>query len=226
MGAPGFRRSARSRLNAYDIERFAGSTLLDRIARTVCGVGCLPRKELFEAWEVAKRVRRRFRGRPIVELCAGHGLLAYMLLLLDDSAPGAICVDVARPKSFGKLAAALEETWPRLRERVRYVTSNIDDITVAPGSVVVSVHACGDLSDRVIDRAVSADAALAIVPCCHALAKCDTGGLLGWIDGAMAIDVTRARRLSALGYHVRTQTIPADITPQNRLLLATPPARV
>ena len=219
-----FRRSSRSRLNEYDVHLFAGDTLFDRIARTVCGVGCLPRKELFEAWEVAKRVRRRFRGAPIVELCAGHGLLAYMLLVLDDSTPTAECVDVVRPKSASQLAAAFEATWPRLQGRVRYSTSNIDDVSVAPGSVVVSVHACGDLSDRVIDRAIAARAGLAIVPCCHSLGNNDTGNLLGWMDGALAIDATRAHKLSALGYRVRTQTIPSDITPQNRLLLATPPA--
>jgi hypothetical protein len=38
----------------------------------------------------------------------------------------------------------------------------------------------------------------------------------------MAMDVRRATRLEAKGYRVRTQTIPADITPKNRLLIGTP----
>jgi hypothetical protein len=36
------------------------------------------------------------------------------------------------------------------------------------------------------------------------------------------MDATRAARLRAHGYRVYTQTIPADITPKNRLLLAEP----
>jgi hypothetical protein len=36
------------------------------------------------------------------------------------------------------------------------------------------------------------------------------------------MDVTRATRLQAVGYRVVTQTIPAEITPKNRLLLAEP----
>jgi hypothetical protein len=42
------------------------------------------------------------------------------------------------------------------------------------------------------------------------------------MDGALAVDVMRAVRLEQRGYHVRTQTIPAEITPKNRLLLGEP----
>ena len=38
----------------------------------------------------------------------------------------------------------------------------------------------------------------------------------------LAIDLTRVARLRARGYHVAAQTIPAAVTPKNRLLLATP----
>jgi hypothetical protein len=37
-----------------------------------------------------------------------------------------------------------------------------------------------------------------------------------------AIDVIRAGALRARGYRVWTQTIPADITPKNRLLIGEP----
>jgi len=42
------------------------------------------------------------------------------------------------------------------------------------------------------------------------------------MDASLAIDVMRVTRLESHRYHVRTQTIPADITPKNRLLLAQP----
>ena len=48
------------------------------------------------------------------------------------------------------------------------------------------------------------------------------GGLAGWMPGPLAVDATRAARLRTLGYQVFTQQIPADITPQNRLLLGEP----
>jgi hypothetical protein len=46
--------------------------------------------------------------------------------------------------------------------------------------------------------------------------------LQGWLDGPLAVDATRAARLRAAGFRVRTQTIPQEITPKNRLLLGEP----
>ncbi|MGE4578523.1 MAG: methyltransferase [Desulfuromonadales bacterium] len=215
-------RSSRNRLTRHQLPLFTTETLFDRIARAVCEAGCLPRKELFEAWEVARRVRRRFRGGRVVDLACGHGLLAYILLLLDDTSPRALAVDRQLPQSAGTLSTVLESAWPRLGGRVSFVPADIDTVALGPGDLVVSVHACGGLTDLVLERAVNAGARVAVLPCCHHLDSGDTGGLQGWMDGALALDATRAARLSRQGYRVHTQTIPADITPKNRLLLAEP----
>src|SRR6187397_2235510 len=102
-----FHPSSRGRLTDRDLGRFAGKTLFDRIGRTVCHAGCLPRKELYEAWEMARRVRRLFRGGRVVDLGAGHGLLAHIMLLLDDSSPEALVVDKTLPASGATLHQAL-----------------------------------------------------------------------------------------------------------------------
>ncbi|MEQ1757675.1 MAG: hypothetical protein ABL986_05110, partial [Vicinamibacterales bacterium] len=66
--ATSFLPSSRGRLTDHDLGRFAGDTLFDRIGRELCHAGCLPRKELFEAWETARRVRRLLRGGRVVDL--------------------------------------------------------------------------------------------------------------------------------------------------------------
>jgi hypothetical protein len=81
------------------------------------------------------------------------------------------------------------------------------------------VHACGSLTDDVLDQAIGARASVAVLPCCHDARRCDSGGLGGWLDNPLAIDVTRAQRLRAAGYAVHTQLIPLAITPKNRLLI-------
>jgi hypothetical protein len=53
-----FDPSSKDRLTDHDLGRFPDDTLFHRLARVVCHAGCLPRKELFEAWETARRVRR------------------------------------------------------------------------------------------------------------------------------------------------------------------------
>ena len=217
-----FSRSAQGRLTARDLGRFPSGSLFDRLARTVCSAGCLPRKELYEAWEMARRVRRLFRGGRVIDLGGGHGLLAQVMLLLDDTSPEALVVDTALPASSGRLHAALADAWPRLSGRIQFIDASLDDVELQPTDVVVSSHACGDLTDRVLDRAVAGRARVAVLPCCHDFAGSDTGALGGWLDDALAIDVMRARRLAGAGYRVWTQSIPADITPKNRLLIGAP----
>lgn len=214
-----FSPSSRGRLTDRDLGRFPGDTLFDRLARAVCHAGCLPRKELYEAWEVARRARRLFRGGRVVDLGAGHGLLAQVMLLLDDSSPVALAVDKTIPASSARLHDALTAAWPRLAGRVSFVEGALDTLEIHPDDVVVSSHACGALTDVVLDRAAGAGARVAVLPCCHDLAVNDAGALTGWVDGALAIDIRRVQRLEARGYRVWTQTIPADVTPKNRLLM-------
>jgi hypothetical protein len=217
-----FRPSSRARLTDRDVGRFPGQTLFHRIARAVCHAGCVPRKELYEAWEMGRRVRRVFRGGRVVDLGAGHGLLAQVMLLLDDSSPTALVVDKALPRSSGVLHEALVQAWPRLAGRVAFVAAALDAVDIVDTDVVVSSHACGRLTDVVLARAAGARARVAVLPCCHHLAGGEGGGLSGWVDGALAIDIMRARQLGERGYRIRTQTIPAGITPKNRLLLGAP----
>ena len=215
-----FRHSSKGRLTTRDLGRFTGHTLFDRAARAVCEAGCLPRKELYEAWEVARRARRGFRGGRVIDLGAGHGLLAHLMLLLDDSSPMALAVDRKIPASASRIQDALVRTWPRLAGRVEFVTGGPDAVSIQSDDVVVSCHACGAFADRVLGAATAAHARLAVLPCCHDVDTCDTGDLTGWMDPALAIDAVRVMRLRALGYRVRTQKIPETITPKNRLILA------
>lgn len=199
--------------------------MFDHLARTVCRAECLPKKELYEAWETARRVRRFYRGGRVIDLAAGHGLVAYVMLLLDDTSPSAIAVDKKAPPSAAKLARVLVEEWPRLSGRVSFVEASIKaelPFALSADDLLVSAHACGALTDHVLSLAIEARARVAVLPCCHAIDKQDLGGLAGWVEGALAIDLVRANRLVNAGYTIRTQHIPAEISPKNRLLMGAP----
>ncbi|MEQ1761160.1 MAG: methyltransferase, partial [Vicinamibacterales bacterium] len=151
-----------------------------------------------------------------------HGLLAQVMLLLDDSSPEALVVDKAFPPSSRKVHEALVNAWPRLGGRVTFVESDMEAIPLTASDLVISIHACGRLTDVVLQRSVEAGARVAVLPCCHELETSDEGGLSGWMDGPLAIDSTRAFRLKEAGYRIWTQTIPSAITPKNRLLIGAP----
>ena len=117
---------------------------------------------------------------------------------------------------------AVVKTWPRLNGRVEFLTAALESIDLTAADVVVSSHACGALTDQVIERAIATRARLAVLPCCQDVETCDAGPLGGWLDAGLAIDAMRAVRLERHGYRVWTQMIPATITPKNRLLIAAP----
>ena len=217
------RLSSRSRLGPRDLPHFQGDTLFHRIARVVCEADCLPRKELYESWEVARRARRRFRGGRVVDLACGHALVAHLMLILDDTSPEALAVDLRIPTSAHPLSEALVRAWPRLAGRVQLTARPLEELQLHPGDLLVSAHACGALTDEVLTLALGVTARVVVLPCCQNEATGDLGGLEGWMDSALAIDATRAARLRAHGYSVHTQTIPGEITAKNRLLLGMPP---
>ena len=215
-----FSPGSSARLTTHDLPRFPSDTLFDHLARVVCALNVLPRKELYEAWEVARRTRRWCRGGRVIDAAGGHGLLAHVMLLLDDSSPEALVVDPAPPPSSGVVHRAVIAEWPRLRGRVTFVAERIEQFPIAATDVVVSSHACGSLTDLILDAAAAASARVAVLPCCHELARGNAGPLAGWLDGPTAIDAVRALRMEQRGYRIRTQTIPRAITPKNRLLIA------
>jgi hypothetical protein len=138
-----FSVSSKQRLTEYDRDRFLGTTLFDRLGRAVCRARCLPRKELYESWEVARRARRRFRGGRVVDVGGGHGLLAHVMLLLDHTSPHALVVDVVVPPSSTSLHQQLVLEWPQLAERVTFVNVSFEDVALAATDVIVSSHARG-----------------------------------------------------------------------------------
>ena len=216
------KKSSKNRLVPQHQDLFRTDSLFDRIARAVCRAGTLPRKELHEAWETARRIRRHFRGGRVVDLACGHGLMAHIMLLLDNSSPEALAVDTGIPPNAGVLSEAITASWPRLENRVRYIKEDLSNIEITPDDLVVSVHACGSITDQVLKRAVESGARVAVLPCCHDAKQCDTLGLEAWMDVSLAIDTARVLYLRQNGYRTLTKTIPFDITPKNRLLMGEP----
>lgn len=216
-----FDRSSKNRLTRRDLARFGSASLFDRLGRAVCVAGCLPRKELYEAWELARRVRRRFRGGRVVDVGGGHGLLAHAMLLLDRTSPGAVVVDPSPPPSAAALREALRAVWPDLPPVVCAAVP-LERFAVAAGDVVVSCHACGALTDRVLERAAAARARVAVLPCCHVLERAQPPALAGWMEATLAVDARRAFALQQRGYTVWTSSIPVAITPKHRVLMGAP----
>lgn len=215
-------RGSKKRLRPGAQRHYAGDTAFEKIARVVCRAGCIPRKELYESWEMAKRVRRHLRGGRVVDLACGHGLLAYTLAVIVPRVPQVLAVDRRMPPSASRLRTSMEEEWPELAARVVHRQADLREVDLQPDDIVVCAHGCGTLTDRVLDRALAVRANVAVLPCCADHSRQDRAGLDGWLEADLAIDVLRVLRLRGEGYKVWTQHIPEEITPKNRLLMGRP----
>ena len=266
---PAFRMASRSRLTPVDARRFPGDDAFSTIARAVCDADALPRKELFETWHAAiaitdalgptsldadattttttgfdpatSRTTTRRRHRRVMDLAGGHGFLAMCLLIINPRLSSAVVVDRRKPDSHERLVSSLANAFPasRVHARLRYVEASIADATPTPCTTLVSVHACGDLSDLVLKLAAEARSPVAVVPCCHrglAPARAFAARLNAAVEGtsgvegtggsgpspicpSAAMDVARLELLRRAGFRVHARTIPREITPKNRVIV-------
>lgn len=239
--------NSRRKLQPTDARHFTnlGPKLFVDLAMVVCSSGVLPQKELHECWQMADRVHTEFPDvSRVVDIAAGHGLLAWILVLLarQSEAPilrTAVALDVSRPKSANVLALAITSRWPDLVDSVHYVECGADVVTADEGddeTLFVAAHACGSLSDQVLLAAIASNNPVAIMPCCHSLRnQAETLSALGSVSGMgpgstanvdkhpSAIDQFRIDALLALGYDVRQSSIEAEISACNQIIMGSPP---
>ena len=165
----------------------------------------------FETWASALYIHYAFltgnnnpsdgssnRSRPtkrIVDVAAGHGLLAWALLLLSDEEERnnhnhnnnssaipttkephhqrheqpltVFCLDVQMPPSAELIQTSMIQQWPHLQDRFDYVEARLEQLVPHPSCLLASVHACGILSDMLVATAAEHQMPLALVPCCH-----------------------------------------------------------
>jgi len=117
------------------------------------------------------------------------------------------------------------------KNKIQFVTATLEEFAAAASSpksssssnnIVLSTHACGSLTDSVIEYCITTNTqAVALMPCCYT--GTDSGvpyGIRRALGVSMSADVRRSFVLQNAGYHVDFATIPSEITPMNRIIVA------
>ena len=191
----------------------------------MCGARCLARKEFFESWSFVQRVRGHLDAPVVWDLCSGHGLVAFLLAILEPDLERIRCVDKRRPLNHDRLRAAFEPLWPSRIAKVVYDEATVESLAPPTEKVfVTAVHACGRRTDRALDLALAAKVSIAVLPCCHDSSfLVDSGelpaALLARIPKRDAVDAARMFKLARAGYQVRSRKVDDDVTSYADLIL-------
>ncbi|OEU11664.1 hypothetical protein FRACYDRAFT_244783 [Fragilariopsis cylindrus CCMP1102] len=215
----------------------------------------------------------------VADLASGHGLVSWAVLLLDQSRTRtAICIDKSIPKSTDIIEQVMTKYHPSvmyddanhnqnqigieerpekqqqtlIKKRWHYVEGDICRNVLADSTtLIVGVHCCGTLSDSILELAISSNAPLCLIPCCHTVKSLpleqrqddvidsilqqnieknnddhgnSNGSHLPLLPTTKTdyIDQYRIQQLIDAGYTVQEERIPSVITPKNRIIVATP----
>jgi len=207
-------KASRSRLHPGCAASFPSDNLHDRVARAVCEARCLARRELFESWSFAQKIRR-FIDAPVVwDLGAGHGLVAMLLAIMEPDLTLVRAVDRRKPVSFEKIRDALAASFGDRIAKVRFDEVKIESLAPPEERIfITAVHACGKRTDDAIDIALNARASLALLPCCHDASIYPLpGALTGRWSKREAVDLARIFRLDSWGYKTHARKIDDGLT--------------
>ncbi len=209
------------RLGDVAREVFTGDRRQDRFVRALADRRVLNTKEVLESFAFHHRVRRRVRQPEVVDLCCGHGLTGALFALLEPTVERVVLVDHRRPQSVSAVLDALAEVDAAAAAKVCVAEVPLEGAAphVPAGAGVIGVHACGLLTDGVLDLALAAGGPVAVMPCCYPKPRGVPPGVKEALGGPLAVDVHRSYRLQAAGLRVDWASIPSAITPMSRVLI-------
>jgi hypothetical protein len=205
-------------------------------------------KEVAESIEFYLRTRSRLLGTTttnarkespiqhivVLDVCAGHGLTGMLFAACHPTlSVRVVLVDLIEPPSHRILRKLLTDVCPWIAPRISYeavslqdyeVAQKIQDETLASNFIVIATHACGSMTDNVLELAVSLRACgIAVLPCCYTGTASNRHtvpyGVTRALGVAWAADLRRSWFLASHDYHVDFACIPSEITPLNRIIL-------
>jgi len=175
------------------------------------------------------------RTITIKDLCCGHGLTGMLFLAclppgrIQNTTAQTILVDQTKPQSHSILRDCISEICPWVSEEtVTFISSPLEKYTLNEmreedgATIVISTHACGSLTDKVVEYSIDTKvSSIAVMPCCYT--GTDRGapyGIRRMLGVSLSADIRRSFHLQDHDYHVDFASIPKAITPMNRIILA------
>ncbi len=180
---------------------------------------------------VIEDLGKYFQRKPnLIDLCAGNGMTSYFFYrknLISSS----VLIDNNRPHSFDRIGSQFSREGFDFQYGIEDILS--DNFSLDgndfQNSVLIAVHACGNLSDKVIALGLRYNLPFAVMTCCHKVGKERKRYLLrSPPDSRLQLypevedyfDYERQRFIEEYGRICLKREIPKKVSPKNHILIS------
>ena len=182
---------------------------------TACTLG-IREKEIRESFDFTDRVHELTKGKRVLEIGCGHGLVGS-ILIEKGYAKTVTMLDKRITKANSKIISALNN-----HTRLFFNLKDAADPSALENlefDAVIGVHACGDLTDTLIDIAIRKGASVAVATCCMDKLRNPKMRKYLQIYGELGVEIKRVQKLMDAGYEVSVRSLKSSITPKNRIIM-------
>ncbi|MBR9675642.1 methyltransferase [Candidatus Woesearchaeota archaeon] len=157
----------------------------------------------------------------LVDCCAGDGKAGAEFYSVEG-VEKIIFVDVYEPNKFKKNTQNLKTPFEVFHE-------GLENFPSIENAVYIGLHSCGELTDLIIEKAVSTKSVLAVMPCCYNQ-RMKRYDLVNPPDNRKLLyeaekdyfDAFRIQYLKEQNCEVFLERIDKSITPMNNVIIAKP----
>lgn len=163
---------------------------------------------------------RQLGSYTLVECCAGDGKGALQFTN-EPNLEKIVFVDIKEVTKFKKNADQLTKPF-------ELYCNGLDELVLPSDVAVIGIHACGILTDKILEKAVAHRAPVAVMPCCYNRKmekyKLDfpPAGRFLFTSNKDYYDAFRLQYLKENGYRAGIKTINKKITPMNNVIIGLP----
>ncbi len=191
----------------------------------ICKETGIKSKHLRKAEIFYQEIAPYFSGKRIVDICSGNGLLGWYFLLQMPSIQ-VLSIDIKQTRKNKYLKERILRVYSGITDRFHCLNADINNtqLKLENSDFIVSMHACGHLSDRVIEIALENHLPFSIVPCCYEpdrhVLKPANYSLPQGISREEIVDHLRVRYIEEKGRECICKTIKDFPSPKNRLIVS------
>lgn len=189
-----------------------------RIWKNAINLCSVSEKEVRESFNFVEVIKKKIQsGNIVLELCCGHGLIGQ-ILIQKHLVKSVIQICNIETKSH-QLLELINNSFSDIYFYNWDIYEKENEILKFDYDAVIACHACGGLTDKVIDFAIKKDKNIFVCPCCYHYNLPKELVKIYSQFGSNGVNIYRISKLMLSGYNTSVRELKSNITPLNKVII-------